>query len=123
MTGVADTSVTLRPTQFRAAADPATCAAIARQIIAGKTQNSRNSLLRAARENGDAGEQDRLQGAIDGQTNPPPERSSPLTGCREFGWRRPSGLRKSKNSRDSRERTPKGVRQPGGARFFLGLAL
>lgn len=50
MTGVADTSVTLRRTQFRAADDRAKCAAIARQIIAGKIQNSRNSLLRAARE-------------------------------------------------------------------------
>ena len=50
MTGVADTSVTLRRAQFRAADDPAKCASIARQIIAGKLQNSRNSLLRAARE-------------------------------------------------------------------------
>jgi CRISP-associated protein Cas1 len=50
LTGVADTSVTLRRTQFRAADDPAKCAGIARQIIAGKLQNSRNSLLRAARE-------------------------------------------------------------------------
>lgn len=50
MTGVADTSVTLRRAQFRAADNPARCAAIARQIIAGKLQNSRNSLLRAARE-------------------------------------------------------------------------
>jgi CRISP-associated protein Cas1 len=50
MTGVADTSVMLRRSQFRAADDPAKCAAIARQIIAGKLQNSRNSLLRAGRE-------------------------------------------------------------------------
>lgn len=50
MTGVADTSVTLRRAQFRAADNPAKCAAVARQIIAGKLQNSRNSLLRAARE-------------------------------------------------------------------------
>ena len=50
MTGVADTSVTLRRAQFRAADDPARCAAIARQIIAGKLQNSRNSLMRGARE-------------------------------------------------------------------------
>jgi len=50
MTGVADTSVTLRRAQFRAADDPARCAAIARAIIAGKLQNSRNSLLRGARE-------------------------------------------------------------------------
>src|SRR5260221_8434709 len=44
MTGVADTNVTLRRTQFRAADNPAKCTAIARQIIAGKIQNSRNSL-------------------------------------------------------------------------------
>ncbi len=50
LTGVADTSVLLRCTQFRAADDPAKAAAIARQIVAGKIQNSRNSLLRAARE-------------------------------------------------------------------------
>jgi CRISP-associated protein Cas1 len=50
MTGVADTSVTLRRAQFRVADDPGKCAAIARQIIAGKLQNHRNSLLRAARE-------------------------------------------------------------------------
>jgi CRISPR-associated protein Cas1 len=50
MTGVADTSVTLRRAQFRAADDAAKCAAITRQIIAGKLQNSRNSLLRGARE-------------------------------------------------------------------------
>lgn len=50
LTGVADTSVTLRRAQFRAADEPARCAAIARQIIAGKLQNARNSLLRAARE-------------------------------------------------------------------------
>lgn len=47
---MADTSVTLRRAQFRAADDPARGAAIARQIIAGKLHNSRNSLLRAARE-------------------------------------------------------------------------
>ena len=50
LTGVADTSVTLRRAQFRAADDPARCAAIARAVIAGKIQNSRNSLLRGARE-------------------------------------------------------------------------
>jgi len=50
MVGVADTSVTLRRVQFRVADQPDRCAAIARQIIAGKLQNARNSLLRAARE-------------------------------------------------------------------------
>jgi CRISPR-associated protein Cas1 len=50
LTGVADTSVILRRTQFRAADDTSKCVEIARQIVAGKIQNSRNSLLRAARE-------------------------------------------------------------------------
>ncbi len=65
MTGVADTSVTLRRTQFRAADDPAKCAAIARQIIAGKLQNSRNSLLRAARETVSAEDRERLEAVTD----------------------------------------------------------
>ena len=65
VTGVADTSVTLRRTQFRAADDPARCAKIARAIIAGKIQNSRNSLLRAARENGVPEEVAALDGVID----------------------------------------------------------
>jgi CRISP-associated protein Cas1 len=65
MTGVADASVTLRRTQFRAADDPGRCAAVARQIIAGKIQNSRNSLLRAARENDDQAKQEQIQGATD----------------------------------------------------------
>jgi len=65
MTGVADTSVTLRRAQFRAADDPAKCAAIARQIIAGKLQNSRNSLLRAAREAGVEEERCRLTEAAE----------------------------------------------------------
>src|SRR5205085_8555077 len=64
MTGVADTSVTLRRTQFRAADDPLRCASVARQIIAGKIQNSRNSLLRAARETDDPAEQSQLQNVI-----------------------------------------------------------
>ena len=57
LTGVADTSVTLRRAQFRVADQPVKCAGIARQIIAGKIQNSRNSLLRAARETDSADEQ------------------------------------------------------------------
>jgi CRISPR-associated protein Cas1 len=65
LTGVADTSVTLRRTQFRAADDPAKCAAIARQIVAGKIQNSRNSLLRAARETDNETERQHLQTVID----------------------------------------------------------
>jgi CRISPR-associated protein Cas1 len=65
MTGVADTSVTLRRAQFRAADLPAKCTVVARQIIAGKIQNSRNSLLRAARESDSADEQNRLTEATD----------------------------------------------------------
>ena len=80
VTGVADTSVTLRRTQFRAADDPARAAAIARQIVAGKIQNSRNSLLRGGRETEDASEQAQLAKAADalaqqlsdlGKTHPP----------------------------------------------------
>lgn len=52
ITGVADTSVLLRRAQFRAADDPLRCAGISRQIITGKIQNARNSLLRASREAG-----------------------------------------------------------------------
>ena len=66
LTGVADTSVTLRRVQFRAADDPVRCAAIARQIVAGKIQNSRNSLLRAARETDSEEEQARLQTVVEG---------------------------------------------------------
>jgi len=66
LTGVADTSVTLRRVQFRAADDPARCAAIARQVVAGKLQNSRNSLLRAAREADCEAERARLQAVVEG---------------------------------------------------------
>jgi CRISPR-associated protein Cas1 len=65
LTGVADTSVTLRRAQFRAADVPARCAAMARAIIAGKLQNSRNSILRAAREAEEAGEKAELDRAAD----------------------------------------------------------
>ncbi|MBM3883940.1 MAG: type I-C CRISPR-associated endonuclease Cas1 [Planctomycetes bacterium] len=65
LTGVADTSVALRRAQFRAADARAQCAAIARQIVAGKLQNSRNSILRAARETDSAVEQDRLSDAAE----------------------------------------------------------
>jgi CRISPR-associated protein Cas1 len=65
MTGVADTSVTLRRTHFRVADDPIKCAGIVRQIVAGKIQNCRNSLLRACRENDAPLEATQLTGAID----------------------------------------------------------
>jgi CRISP-associated protein Cas1 len=61
LTGVADTSVTLRRVQFRAADDDAKRVRITRAIIAGKIQNSRNSLLRAARETNDDAERSRLE--------------------------------------------------------------
>lgn len=65
MTGVADTSVMLRRAQFRAADDTAKTAGIARQIVAGKIQNARNSLLRAARECNEPAEKQRLESATD----------------------------------------------------------
>lgn len=65
MTGVADTSVLLRRTQFRAADAPPKAAAIARQIVAGKIQNSRNSLLRAARETDDPADREALTAVTD----------------------------------------------------------
>jgi CRISPR-associated protein Cas1 len=65
MTGVADTSVLLRRAQFRAADDSGKCAAIARQIIAGKLQNSRNSLLRAGRETESTDERARVTTVTD----------------------------------------------------------
>jgi CRISPR-associated protein Cas1 len=65
MTGVADTSVTLRRAQFRAADDAAKCAGIARQIIAGKLQNSRNSLLRAGRESEISNDKSQISEATD----------------------------------------------------------
>lgn len=63
LTGVADTSVTLRRAQFRAADDPGRTEAIARGIVAGKLQNTRNSLLRGAREAADSAEAGALQAA------------------------------------------------------------
>ncbi len=66
LSGVADTSVTLRRAQFRAADNPAACARVARQIVAGKIQNARNSLLRAARETEDETERRRLAAVTDG---------------------------------------------------------
>lgn len=63
LTGVADTSVPLRRAQFRAADDPFRAAAIARQAVAGKIQNSRNSLLRAGRECGSSEDAAALESA------------------------------------------------------------
>jgi CRISPR/Cas system-associated endonuclease Cas1 len=62
---VADTSVTLRRAHFRVTDDLAKCTAISRQIVAGKIQNPRNSLLRAARENQSDPEREQLPTVID----------------------------------------------------------
>ncbi len=62
---VPNTSVLLRRAQYRAADDARKTASIARQCVAGKLQNSRQSLLRSARENTDADERQRLQSAAD----------------------------------------------------------
>ncbi len=59
--GVPNTSVVLRRTQYRVADDPVAAAAIARQCVAGKLQNSRQSLLRSARESNSPEESARLQ--------------------------------------------------------------
>lgn len=48
--GVPNTSVLLRRAQFRQADDPGRAVGIARQMIAGKIQNSRQSIMRTARE-------------------------------------------------------------------------
>lgn len=48
--GVTNTSVLLRRSQYRAADNPAKALAVAKQCIAGKIQNSRQSILRSARE-------------------------------------------------------------------------
>jgi CRISPR-associated protein Cas1 len=59
--GVPNTSVTLRRAQYRAADAVGAAAGIARQCVAGKVQNARQSLLRSARECGDESEAERLR--------------------------------------------------------------
>jgi CRISPR-associated protein Cas1 len=59
--GVPSTSVALRRAQYRAADSERMAAAIARQCVAGKLQNARQSLLRSARESAVAEESERLQ--------------------------------------------------------------
>src|SRR6202521_683349 len=61
--GVANTSVMLRRAQYRAADNPKAAALIARQFVAGKLQNSRQSLLRSARETERPEEEKELRGA------------------------------------------------------------
>lgn len=61
--GVANTSVLLRRAQYRAADNPQVVASIARQFVAGKLQNSRQSLLRSARETDNSEEEQSLRSA------------------------------------------------------------
>jgi CRISPR-associated protein Cas1 len=63
--GVPDTSVTLRRAQFRASENPALATHICRCVVAGKLQNARNSLLRAARETAEPATRDALDAACD----------------------------------------------------------
>ncbi len=65
VTGVPDTSVTLRRAQFRASENPALQTQICRCIVAGKLHNARNSLLRGAREAQDPEAADSLSTACD----------------------------------------------------------
>ncbi len=58
---VPNTSVALRRAQYRAADDSEKSASIARQCVAGKLQNSRQSLLRSARESESEEEARRLK--------------------------------------------------------------
>jgi len=64
VTGVPDTSVTLRRAHFRAADDAATSLRIARCMVAGKLQNARNSLLRGGRESQDEASASALERAV-----------------------------------------------------------
>lgn len=56
-------NVLLRREQFRRADRPDACAAIARAVVAGKLQNARHTLLRAARDTDDADAPAELQRA------------------------------------------------------------
>ncbi|MDB4713021.1 CRISPR-associated endonuclease Cas1, partial [bacterium] len=60
VTGSGDTSYLLRRAQYTAADAPARAWAIARQIIAGKLQNSRANLLRSKREVAAGADQNKL---------------------------------------------------------------
>lgn len=65
VTGVPDTSVTLRRAQFRASENLPLQTHICRCIVAGKLQNARNSLLRGAREAQDPAVAESLTSACD----------------------------------------------------------
>lgn len=59
--GVANTSVVLRRTQYRKADDAEFCATVAKHFIKGKIMNSRQTLLRSARETDSETEKSELQ--------------------------------------------------------------
>lgn len=63
--GVPNTSVMLRRAQYRAADDKQASVSIARQFVAGKLQNCRQSLLRSARETDKVNESEKLQACAD----------------------------------------------------------
>jgi CRISPR-associated protein Cas1 len=56
-------NILLRETQFELASSESACTDIARALVAGKVQNSRRLIVRAAREIGDAKRQSSLQAA------------------------------------------------------------
>ena len=58
-------NVLLRRKQFRQADDPTICIALARGFVAGKIQNCRTNLLRAARDNATAEDQEALRRAAE----------------------------------------------------------
>lgn len=63
--GVANTSVVLRRTQYRKADDEAFCAKLSKYIVAGKIQNSRQNLVRSARETDSETERAELKSRAD----------------------------------------------------------
>ncbi|SNB46409.1 type I-C CRISPR-associated endonuclease Cas1c [Geobacter sp. DSM 9736] len=63
VTGKTHGNVLLRQAQYEAMRDPASAAAVARNIVAGKIKNSREILMRGARETGAHEEKAALHGA------------------------------------------------------------
>lgn len=63
--GVANTSVVLRRTQYRKADNEEFCTILAKHIITGKIQNSRQSFLRSARDTEDETEKQELRNRAD----------------------------------------------------------
>ncbi len=62
-------NILLRQAQFAAAQQPQLCADLTRRILAGKLQNSRTTLLRAARETGDPSDWQALKGSAESHAN------------------------------------------------------